>query len=321
MPLIYTYLAPHGTRRKTRGQEVRYPFLVGALHPYCTRFIPALALPYGRDQLASSLVGAGREYRHYRIREAVHCRVQCNSVVRKVDACKKASFHTYVASQCRITSVQSVKPSVEPRHASLHGCVFFLTLAILSLNRRGARVAADARESGAQLDDQRLEQYSANFAYSHALFEIPQRLLGRLARRERVRIPNCAVMVCVTDLNGAAFSPPVLMGYSVLVLEPARLDAFRTYQSAEAYGCTARSAVMSAKAVVWAFARWGGALQPQSRPRVPVSVVSGGWRYCPFGVRGVCCGDGSSASVQGRSSGHPAVTRVSASFGTGCRES
>jgi hypothetical protein len=55
MPLSTLHLAPRGTRRKTRGQDGSLLLSCGALSsPTARRFIPALALPYGRGSFRCS---------------------------------------------------------------------------------------------------------------------------------------------------------------------------------------------------------------------------------------------------------------------------
>jgi len=61
MPLSTLHPAPHGTQRKTRGQDGSLLLSRGALSsPTARRFIPTIALPDGRGSAESACCGTGR---------------------------------------------------------------------------------------------------------------------------------------------------------------------------------------------------------------------------------------------------------------------
>ena len=163
--------------------------------------------------------------------------------------------------------------------------VFAVTLAILSyIDRVSISQAAKRIQGDLHLDDQEIGAIFAAFGLAYALFEIPGGWLGDWLGAKKVLIRIVLCWSVFTGLTGVAWSKLSLwiirFGFGM-----GEAGCFPNITKALSVWLPSEERVRG-QAVVWAFARWGGAFTP------PLVVLAfqylGGWRtaFVAFGFLG-----------------------------------
>jgi MFS transporter, ACS family, glucarate transporter len=163
--------------------------------------------------------------------------------------------------------------------------VFAVTLAILSyIDRVSISQAAGRIQKDLHLDDQEIGAIFGAFGLAYALFEIPGGWLGDWlgARKVLIRIVLC--WSAFTALTGAAWSK-VSLWIIRFAFGAGEAGCFPNITKALSVWLPAEERVRG-QAIVWAFARWGGAFTP---PLVVLAFQYMSWRiaFVAFGCLGV----------------------------------
>ena len=178
------------------------------------------------------------------------------------------------------TSVQTVQPS----RARYWVVVFSVTLAILSyIDRVSISQAAKRIQGDLKLNDQEIGAIFGAFGLAYALFEIPGGWLGDWLGAKKVLIRIVLCWSVFTAATGAAFS--YLSLWIVRFLFGAgEAGCFPNITKALSVWMPVDERVRG-QAVVWAFARWGGAFTP---PLVVLAFQYMSWRtaFVAFGFLG-----------------------------------
>jgi MFS transporter, ACS family, glucarate transporter len=174
--------------------------------------------------------------------------------------------------------------TVAPSHARYWVVVFAVTLAILSyIDRVSISQAAKRIQTDLQLDDQEIGAIFGAFGLAYALFEIPGGWLGDWlgARKVLIRIVLCWSVF--TALTGAAWSK-LSLWIIRFCFGAGEAGCFPNITKALSVWLPAEERVRG-QAVVWAFARWGGAFTP---PLVVLAFQYMSWRnaFVAFGCLG-----------------------------------
>lgn len=163
--------------------------------------------------------------------------------------------------------------------------VFSVTLAILSyIDRVSISQAAKRIQGDLQLDDQQIGWVFSAFGITYALFEIPGGWLGDWLGPKKVLVRIVLCWSAFTALTGGAWNFT-----SMLIIRlgfgAGEAGCFPNITKALSVWMPADERVRG-QAVVWAFARWGGAFTP---PLVVLAFKYMTWRmaFVVFGLLGV----------------------------------
>lgn len=163
--------------------------------------------------------------------------------------------------------------------------VFAVTLAILSyIDRVAISQAAKRIQTDLNLDDQEIGMIFSAFGLAYALFEIPGGWLGDWLGAKKVLIRIVLCWSLFTALTGAAWSR-TSMWIVRFCFGAGEAGCFPNITKALSVWLPVEERVRG-QAVVWAFARWGGAFTP---PLVVAAFHFMSWRlaFVTFGVLGV----------------------------------
>jgi MFS transporter, ACS family, glucarate transporter len=178
-----------------------------------------------------------------------------------------------------------VSATVKPSHARYVVVGFALALAMIAYTQR----VAISQAIGPIGDELKLSKEDKGwilgaFALSYALFEIPMGALGDRLGVRRVLTRIVVLWSVLTALTGAAWSFFSLLAARFL-FGAGEAGAFPNLTRMLATWLP-RAERVRAQALMWAFARWGGAATP---PIVVLAIGAFGWRlaFVAFGVLGV----------------------------------
>jgi ACS family glucarate transporter-like MFS transporter len=163
--------------------------------------------------------------------------------------------------------------------------LFFVGLAILSyIDRVALSQSAKRIQADLKLDDQEIGAIFSAFALAYALFEIPSGWLGDWLGAKRVLIRIVLSWSAFTALTGAAFNSASLWIIQ-FCFGAGEAGCFPNITKALSVWMPLDERVR-AQAVIWAFARWGGAFTP---PLVVFAFQFMTWRvaFASVGVLGV----------------------------------
>lgn len=184
------------------------------------------------------------------------------------------------------TSTQPISArNVPPSRARYWVVVFSVTLAILSyIDRVSISQAAKRIQFDLKLDDQEIGAIFGAFGLAYALFEVPGGWLGDWLGAKKVLIRIVLCWSAFTALTGAAWSN-LSMWIIRFCFGAGEAGCFPNITKALSVWMPVEERVRG-QAVVWAFARWGGAFTP---PLVVLAFQYMTWRtaFVAFGCLGV----------------------------------
>lgn len=175
--------------------------------------------------------------------------------------------------------------NLPPSRARYWVVVFSVTLAILSyIDRVSISQAAKRMQGDLHLDDQEIGAIFGAFGLAYALFEIPGGWLGDWLGAKRVLIRIVVCWSVFTALTGAAWNR-LSLWLIRFAFGAGEAGCFPNITKALSVWMPLDERVRS-QAIVWAFARWGGAFTP---PLVVLAFQYMSWRaaFGAFGVLGL----------------------------------